>query len=171
MDFIVRPIDLEKDIAEVHQIRLQPDVMKYILSVPSEQIETISEKIYSAVKTSHTLVAEATHNDGRKELIGFVFLYLDENKRRRHCGSIGIFVSNDYFSKGVGSKLMETILNYADNYLMLVRVELCVVSTNFHAIALYEKYGFVKEGLLHKASITNGSYVDEFFMSRINDNF
>ncbi len=170
MDFIVRPLNFENDIMEIHEIRLQPEVMKYISSVPSEQIENISEKILK-LTNSHFLVAETVLEDGCKKIIGHVILHHHENKRRRHCGTLGIFVHKDYASKGVGTKLMETVLNFADNYLLLIRVELCVLSTNFHAICLYEKFGFVKEGLLNKASISEGSYTNDFMMARINDNF
>ena len=52
---------------------------------------------------------------------------------------------------------------------MLVRVELTVYADNERAIHLYEKYGFVKEGVKRKAAISCGQYKDEILMARIKD--
>lgn len=59
---------------------------------------------------------------------------------------------------GVGSKLMEIMLDMADNWLMLVRVELTVYCNNEQAIRMYEKYGFEIEGTRRAGSIRFGKY-------------
>lgn len=74
----------------------------------------------------------------------------------------------NYQNKGVGSALMKALLDIADNWLMLVRVELTVFADNERAIRLYEKFGFEKEGVKRLAGIRNGRYVDELLMARIN---
>jgi len=51
---------------------------------------------------------------------------------------------------------------------MLVRVELTVFTDNERAIHLYEKFGFVKEGVKRLAAIRNGKYEDVLMMARIN---
>ena len=61
------------------------------------------------------------------------------------------------------------LLDMADNWLMLLRVELTVYADNERAIHLYEKYGFVKEGVKRKAAISCGQYKDEILMARIKD--
>lgn len=66
------------------------------------------------------------------------------NPRLRHSADIGIMVHKDYQNMGVGSALMERLLDLADNWLMLVRVELTVFADNERAIHLYEKFGFEK---------------------------
>ena len=85
----------------------------------------------------------------------------------RHAGSVGLYVHTDYQNKGVGTALMETLLDLADNWLMLVRVELEVYADNERAIHLYEKLGFDQEGLLRMTSVPNGRYVVEYKMARI----
>lgn len=87
----------------------------------------------------------------------------------RHSGSIGIMVHKDYQNKGVGTALINAIIDIADNWLMLVRLELTVFEDNEVAIHLYEKLGFAKEGLKRFAGIRNGKYVNEYMMARIND--
>ena len=60
----------------------------------------------------------------------------------RHVGAVGLFVHADYQGRGVGTTLMETLLDLADHWLMLVRVELEVFADTAPAIRLYEKLGF-----------------------------
>jgi putative acetyltransferase len=61
---------------------------------------------------------------------------------------------------------MEAILDIADNWLKLKRVELCVFTDNQSAISLYKKMGFVVEGTKKFAAIRDGSYIDEYLMAR-----
>ena len=62
---------------------------------------------------------------------------------------------------------METLLDLADNWLMLLRVELEVYADNERAIALYEKMGFQREGLRRMATVRRGRYIDECSMARL----
>jgi putative acetyltransferase len=75
-------------------------------------------------------------------------------------------VHADYQNQGVGKALMASILELADNWLKLKRVELCVFIENKAAIALYRKMGFVVEGTKKYAAVRNGQYADEYLMAR-----
>lgn len=48
--------------------------------------------------------------------------------------------------KGVGSRLLGELLDIADNWMNLRRVELTVYTDNAPALALYRKFGFETEG-------------------------
>jgi putative acetyltransferase len=78
-----------------------------------------------------------------------------------------MMVHKDYQGMGVGTKLLQALLDISDNWLMLVRVELSVFVDNEKAISLYKKFGFVVEGTKVKAGIRNGAYVDEYIMARV----
>ena len=75
-------------------------------------------------------------------------------------------VHHDFQGKGVGRKLMDSILDVADNWLMLVRLDLTVLSDNKRAIKLYESCGFVKEGVKKYVIVKNGKYSDLVVMAR-----
>ena len=62
---------------------------------------------------------------------------------------------------------MAALLELADDWLMLERIELDVFSDNVRAQALYEKMGFVKEGLKRRSAIRKGRYADEYLMARL----
>jgi putative acetyltransferase len=76
-------------------------------------------------------------------------------------------VRDDRQGKGVGTALMEAALDLADNWLDLARIELQVFTDNQAGIALYEKFGFEKEGRHRCFAFRDGQYVDAYSMARI----
>lgn len=89
--------------------------------------------------------------------------------RRSHAASIGMGVHDAHASKGVGTALLKELVDAADNWLDIRRLELTVFSDNAPAIALYRKFGFISEGE-HKAfAFRAGEYVDALVMARLRD--
>jgi putative acetyltransferase len=76
-------------------------------------------------------------------------------------------VHPDYWGIGIGSQLMSAILDIADNWLNLTRVELEVNTDNPVAVRLYEKFGFEIEGTHKLHAFGNGRWADSYFMSRL----
>ena len=64
---------------------------------------------------------------------------------------------------------MAAIVDLADNWLNLKRIELEVFVDNAAAIHLYEKFGFVIEGTKRKYAFREGEYVDTHVMARVRD--
>lgn len=87
--------------------------------------------------------------------------------RRRHAASIGLAVEHSNWGRGVGSALMAALCDYADNWGHYLRLELGVFSDNISAIALYQKFGFIREGTHRAYALRNGKYADTDFMARL----
>ena len=87
--------------------------------------------------------------------------------RIRHVGSIGIAVRDDWQGKGVGTELMRAAIDLAENWLNLTRIELEVFTDNKPGIALYEKFGFEREGTHRRYAFRDGGYVDAYSMARV----
>jgi len=87
--------------------------------------------------------------------------------RRKHVGQIGMAVRDDWQGKGVGTALMEAVIDLADNWLNLTRLELEVFVDNTPAIKLYEKWDFKTEGTLVDYAFRGGEYVDTYIMARL----
>ncbi|WP_349958730.1 GNAT family N-acetyltransferase [Rhizobium sp. ZPR3] len=87
--------------------------------------------------------------------------------RRIHSGSIGMGVHDDFTGCGIGSALMAALVDTADNWLAIKRLELTVYVDNEPAIGLYEKFEFETEGRLRAFGFRNGQYVDAFTMARL----
>ncbi|EJL6357787.1 GNAT family N-acetyltransferase, partial [Vibrio cholerae] len=101
------------------------------------------------------------------EVVGNLGFELCTNPRRRHVGTFGMGVKDDVQGLGVGSALLKTVIDLADNWLNLKRIELTVYVDNERAINLYKKFGFVIEGESKAYAFRNGSYVDVYHMARV----
>lgn len=166
MKFFIRPVQVE-DAAQITAIRRQAETARTMLSLPSERAEQQEERIRNLGRNSHEFVAVTVLPAGSEKIIGFAGISQKETPRLRHCGNMGIGVDKNCWDQGVGSALMEQLLELADNYLRLVRLELTVDFDNERAIHLYEKFGFEKEGVQRKACVRDGEYIDLVMMSRI----
>lgn len=168
MNFTIRPIEI-RDAKGINELRRMPGVFENMLGLPSERIQGSENFIMNMDRNTHQFVAVVKEDSGEEKVIGTAGLTVSASPRMRHSGSIGIAVHKDYQNQGVGSALMKTLIDLADNWLMLVRVELGVYTDNTRAIHLYEKLGFKKEGIKRKAAIRNGEYIDEMMMARIRE--
>ncbi|HEU4932276.1 MAG TPA: GNAT family N-acetyltransferase [Pyrinomonadaceae bacterium] len=101
-------------------------------------------------------------------IVGMVSIDTYPNRpRRRHAGAIGISVHADWQGKGLGKELMRAIVDLADNWLNLTRLELEVYADNEPAIHLYERFGFEIEGRLRQHALRDGEFVDSIVMGRL----
>ncbi len=162
MEYIIRSIRLQ-DAEGIAALRRMPGVMENTLGLPSCRVADSRAFIEGLGPNDHNFVAAAED----ETVIGAAGLCVCSNPRMRHVGSVGIFVHTDWQGRGVGTALMETLLDLADNWLMLLRVELEVYADNERAIALYEKMGFQREGLRRMATVRRGRYIDEYSMARL----
>ncbi|HEQ1859214.1 TPA: GNAT family N-acetyltransferase [Providencia alcalifaciens] len=100
-------------------------------------------------------------------VVGLLVVHQPAQIRRRHVASFGITVSQAYQGKGIGSELMQVMVDYCDNWLNVHRIELEVFAANGSGLGLYEKFGFKQEGVLRDYAFRDGEYVDAIVMSRI----
>ena len=90
-------------------------------------------------------------------LVGWCDISPVERAVHAHCGTLGIGVIDGYRGRGVGSRLLAIALERA-RAIGLTRIELSVREHNASAIALYEKFGFVSEGVRRNAVRISGEY-------------
>ena len=76
-------------------------------------------------------------------------------------------VHDDFQNRGVGSALMAAMVDLADNWLGLRRIELEVWTDNAPAVHLYEKFGFKIEGRGRQFARRAGQLVDAYYMARL----
>ncbi len=167
MEFTIRPV-LADDAEDIWELRRMPGVFENTLAMPSETLEKNISRLENIESSRHQLAAVIELDDGIEKCIGTAGLSVSDN-RQRHVGYIGIMVNGDYHGMGVGTALMENLLDIADNWLGLVRLELTVFCDNEKAVGLYKKLGFEIEGTMKKAAIKNGKYADMYMMARVLD--
>lgn len=101
------------------------------------------------------------------EVIGNCSLEQYARVRRGHSGGIGMAVAPAWQGQGVGSRLLAAVLEVADNWMGLQRVELTVFADNQPALALYKRHGFEVEGQLRDYAMRDGRLTDVYSMARL----
>lgn len=139
-----------------------PLVVRNTLQMPYRSLESVREQLTKSGEGDHILVAVI---DG--EVIGVIGLHTSSRPRVNHKGEIGMMVRDDWQGKGVGVAMMRAVIDLAEKWLNLARIELTVFTDNEPAIALYRKFGFEIEGTLRKYAFRDGEFVDAYVMARI----
>lgn len=150
------------DAEALHELFACPGVIANTLQLPWRSLEFSRERLAQSDANSHRLVAVM---DGR--VVGSLGLHIQVNPRRRDCASIGMAVHDAFQNRGVGTALMAAVVELADNWLGLRRLELSVYTDNAPAIHLYQKFGFRIEGTAHQFALRAGGYVDAHHMARL----
>jgi len=104
--------------------------------------------------------------DGR--LVGTAGVHPDKG-RRSHVGGIGMCVHDEFQRRGIGAALLAALIEAADRWFNLRRLELAVYVDNEPAIALYKKFGFVIEGTRRQDAFRDGAFVDSYMMARLKE--
>ncbi len=157
----IRP-PLDADIQGMHKLLTHPAVDRTTMQMPSAEFNRIKERIQPRRPGLHRLVALVDN-----QIVGNITIWQQDNPRMNHVGYLGMMVDPAYWGLGIGSKLMEAILDIADNWLNLKRVELEVNTDNPIAVHLYEKFGFVIEGTKQFHAFGDGRWADSHFMARL----
>jgi putative acetyltransferase len=153
------------DADALHRIFSGPQVIAGTLQLPFPTRERWRERLSEISREGFFLVACADD-----ELVGNLGLHTSPARWRvRHAAEIGMSVRDDWQGKGVGTALMEAVLDLADNWLNLTRIELTVYTDNKAALALYEKFGFEIEGTHRRYAFRDGGYVDAYSIARIRE--
>lgn len=108
--------------------------------------------------------------DSDSHIIGESVINEIDARTRSANFRIAIFNSKDC-SHGIGSWAVQQTVDYAFSELHLHRLSLDVFSYNPRAKHVYEKAGFIQEGILRDAAIdpADGSYADIILMAILED--
>jgi len=154
----VEPADAEA----IYEIFRGPRAVAGTLRVPWLSLETMRARTVPG-PNDHVLIATV---EGR--VVAQAGLHLETGSpRRRDCASIGMAVHDDFQGRGVGNALMAALIDLADNWYGLRRLELTVFADNPAAVHLYEKFGFVVEGTARQYALRAGELVDAHYMARL----
>jgi putative acetyltransferase len=93
--------------------------------------------------------------------------FADSYVMARLVGEIALLaVHDEWHGNGVGAALMAAMVDIADNWLNLTRMQLGVIADNAPAIGLYRKFDFESEGLKRAEVFRAGAYADTMLMAR-----
>jgi RimJ/RimL family protein N-acetyltransferase len=127
------------------------------ISLSNEQ-----EKIEQLLKSKEAIVLIIVEKETDKP-VGQTALFRIDYISRSAIFYIAI-LDPAYWSKGFGSEATKLMVDYSFKTLNLNRIQLHVCAENTPAIKIYERVGFIKEGVLRQAMFRNDNYVDFWVM-------
>lgn len=138
----------------------------FMLFEPGERLTTFEEQreIIRRCPTGGDdviLVAEC-----ERQLVGYIAAIGGKYKRNKHGVYVVVAVLQSFSGQGIGTKLFEEMEKWAGEG-QVHRLELTVMVHNDRAIRLYKRMGFEIEGRKRHSLLVNGSYVDEYCMSKL----
>lgn len=151
------------DMAAIAELMNLPGVRYGTLMQPYVLASTLTEREKGTSERSVRLCATI---DGDLVAHGTLLVH---KPRRSHCANIALSVHDDYVDRGIGTALMQAMVECADRHLGLRRLELTVYADNARAIALYRKFDFVDEGYSRAYAVRDGQFADVLHMARLID--
>ena len=156
--------ELEKqDMKKINSWRNNPEVISY-LGAPFRYInQEVDDRWFDSYMSNRNNCVRLSILDD-DVLVGIVSLTGIDSLNRSAEFHIMIGETESQ-NKGAGTFAVKEMLNHAFNNLNLHRVMLTVLEDNTRAQHVYEKIGFMKEGLMREAYFKNGKYENAYIYS------
>ena len=159
-DLVIRAPRPE-DVPALTALTNLPGVRAGTLRLPHTGEELVRRRLLEPGPDAHVIVGLL---DG--EAVATATL-LRGSGRRAHAGEVFLMVHDAHWGRGVGTRMLEALLDLADRWLGLVRLGLEVAVDNARAIRLYERAGFEVEGTLRADALRDGALIDSHVMGRL----
>ncbi len=97
-------------------------------------------------------------------IVAMLIFSAGRRPRVRHSGEFSMSVRKQYWGLGIGSLMLDTLIEWARSTQIVKKINLRVRTDNQRAILLYEHKGFVIEGTIRKEILLDGKYFDHHWM-------
>ena len=128
---------------------------RYLARVEAPPIEETERFVQASLKKGTPFFVAV----GAEGVVGWCNIVASDGEGFTHRGTLGMGVLNEYRGQRIGTRLIGRAIEAAKET-GLERVELAVFASNIPALKLYEKVGFVTEGVKRKARKIDGVYDD-----------
>ena len=144
----------------IYGLYMHPDINPYLLYEVMD-VKTFTPIFTDLLQQGIIYVYEA------EGVPAGMFKFIHQQHRNAHSAYLGgVAIHPSFAGKGHGIKMMQEIIELG-RQMNLLRIELSTAVANDKAIHLYEKNGFVKEGVLRKYTWlkSENRFLDEVMMS------
>ncbi len=159
--FIVRrPMEEDAESIITYSKKIFASTDQVLTTLEEYKITVENEKVwinnFNLNPDALLLVAEMN-----SQIVGMLFFMPNSKKKNAHTGEFGVNVHPEFQGKGIGKKLIETLISWARENSRIEKVYLNVFATNRAAIHLYKSLGFAEEGRhINAIKQLTGEYVD-----------
>jgi L-phenylalanine/L-methionine N-acetyltransferase len=161
MDAIIRKIQLEDAEGFWAVLDSVAKERKYLLMTEALPFEKMRAFVQNNVEKNYAQYVAVSDS----QIVGWADITPRNHPTMAHVGALGMGVMSAYRGKGIGSKLLASVIQHAWES-GLKRLELEVFADNEAAIHLYKKHGFVEEGIKRYARVIDGDYQDLVVMAQ-----
>lgn len=165
MNVVYRNLELDEASDFWNMMNALDHETRYMMYEPGERtkdIKRIEDLIQAAASEGNLLlVAEVDH-----EIVGYICAQRGIPNRVRHTAYIVVGIRSKYQGHGIGSEFF----HYLDKWAVesgVRRLELTVMACNPIAKKLYERNGFIVEGVKKNAMLVDGQLIDEYYMAKL----
>jgi RimJ/RimL family protein N-acetyltransferase len=150
------------------------DLAHLILTEDLYNIRTLDE-FKMTIEAEREWIQSHLDNPGRiilvaelnRSVVAMLAFENSSRKRLAHRGTLHMSVHPQHRRNGVGTALLQSLLEWAQKNPVIEKVKLAVFATNQPAMNLYAKMGFLEEGRRRQeVKLADGIYVDEILMYR-----
>jgi RimJ/RimL family protein N-acetyltransferase len=165
VDFLIRhadPSDADQLTRLAESVSAEPE--GWLISVGGEWRSAGDERRFLKAlrRYPHAAVFVAERGDGA--LVGRLSVGRDPHPASTHVADVGLMVALDARRQGVGTALMQAAVDWAREA-GVRKLELHVFPWNEAALALYEAFGFEREGYRKRHYRRGGEFVDAILMA------
>ncbi|WP_396146325.1 GNAT family N-acetyltransferase [Flavobacterium sp.] len=164
---ILLPLSMEYCSEEYLNWLNDPEVYKFLETRGNQNMEMLKDFIENQIKNKVAIWAITLKSSGKH--IGNI--KIDPINFKHGFGEYGILMGEkNEWGKGYAKEASIGVIDYFFNEINLRKITLGVVRQNTQAVALYEKLGFVTEGIYKEHLVYDGIYYDVLRMSLFNKN-
>lgn len=154
----------ESEIERLNRIVNEPDVARYldlIPPVPLEKTQAFFSSMQAIRASLWCIIVEET-------TIGCVGLIPgEEGTKLAHNATIFVYLERPYWGQGIGDRAVSFALSEAEG--RFGRIEALIVEENARSLGLFEKHGFLREGVRRKAFRCGETYSNLVLTAKILD--
>ncbi len=140
-----------------------PEVERFTFSPNNELTLERVRSWYGSLSGRPDRLDLAVTDRATGELVGEVVLY-EWDPHARSC-TFRTLIGPRGRDRGIGTEATRLIVGYGFEQLGLHRIELGAYGHNHRALRVYEKVGFVREGIRREAQTRDGEWLDEVLMA------
>lgn len=142
-----------------------PEVMRGIVTDGYTK-ETLKDYIFQRISNPMTVFNKIIWKQNGLHIGN---IKLDFYDARANLSELGLLVGNkNYWGRGVGMEACQLMINYGFNSQRLSKIWLAVFGNNLAALRLYQKLGFITEGILKSHVFSDGKLQDKYLMAIFN---
>ncbi|MBD7984113.1 GNAT family N-acetyltransferase [Sporosarcina sp. Sa2YVA2] len=167
---LLREVKME-DAKSVFYYLSDKEVMKYYGMAPMENVCEAEEEIawYRRIFDEGTGIRWGITLKDTSEVIGSCgFLQYTAQHARTE---VGLELSKEYWKSGIMTEALTAVIQYGFSHMELMRIQALIDPENIASQKLFEKLGFLQEGLLRKYERTNGKFEDVHMYSLLKDEY